>query len=147
MKKPDIAKRMLPLLDIIFLLLSFFIILPHGIVTNERLEITGLKERNEKIQKELDHYSWKYSDRKESSGKIYNTLTIQIISNDLYIESEKIPKELWKQECTNKIKIQNSNFLIVKISDIAGKPTRSGTVESLVKMLDELKIAYIIHAE
>ncbi|NUM34408.1 MAG: hypothetical protein HUU50_07680 [Candidatus Brocadiae bacterium] len=147
MKKPDIARRMLPLLDIIFLLLAFFIILPHGIVTNERLEITGLKERNEKIQNELEYYTWKYGDRKESSEKHHNILMLKLVSNDLYIEADKIPFAAWKQELEKNTKINNKNFFMVKIQDIAGKPTRTGTIESLETILKDLKITYIIHIE
>lgn len=144
MKKPDIAKRMLPLLDIIFLLLAFFIILPHGIMTSERIEIIELREKNNQIQKELEYYSWKYSGKKAASGKIYKTMSIVLVSDKLYIDSEKIHEEKWEQEILKKIYGEKIQFVILKINDIAGKPTRSGTVERLENILKKTNVIYII---
>lgn len=147
MKKPDIARRMLPLMDIIFLLLAFFIILPHGIVTNEKIQIESLQDKSEHLKREVNYYQWKYGDLKVEGGKIYKTMTLNVTSNELYLDSDRVPKELWEAELRQKIEASKINFVFLKISDIPGKLTSVQNIEFLQKILSDLEVIHIVETD
>ena len=144
MKRPELGKRLLPLLDIILILLAFFIILPHGIVTSEKLELSSFKKKNTKLNNQLNYYKWKYGKQKTSVQKLYKTMELTISSNQLYTNSKLIKDEMWFETLERKILSQDINFVIIKIFDIAGKPTRAGTVKKLENVLDKLNVIHII---
>lgn len=144
MKKPDIGKRLLPLLDIIFILLAFFIILPHGIKSNEIAENKFLKKKNKQVANKLEYYDWKYNALKKKSNKVYNILKLTLSSNKLYIGVESIKDSKWNHVIARKIEDENINFVIIAITDIAGQSTRLGTVRKLEKLLDTFKVIHII---
>lgn len=144
MKKPEITKRMLPLLDILFLLLAFFIILPHGITSNEKVKIKALEKENESRSRSVDYYEWKYSNKKSTQSNVFKTMTLQFQSDELYHESTKLEPDQWKKYLQQQFEEQHINFIFLQIIDTPGNPTLSGTVHQLEDLLDELKVIHII---
>ena len=144
MKRPELGKRLLPLLDIILILLAFFIILPHGIVTSEKIELSSLKQKNTSLTNQLNYYKWKYGKQKTRVQKLYKTMELTISSNKLYINSKLIKEDSWYEKLERKILSQDISFVIIKIFDIAGKPTRAGSVKKLENVLDKLNVIHII---
>ncbi len=145
MKKPDIAKRLLPLLDIMMLLLSFFIILPNGITTNERIQIGDLQSSNELLQQKIDYLKWNYGNRKEVEGNVYKTLEIFLINDEVHFDKEILTKKDWERKIGLKIELENINFILIKIKDTAGeKYTRSGTVDEIKSICRKFNMMFII---
>lgn len=115
MKKPEIEKKLMPLLDIIFLLLCMFIILPHGIKSNERLEIQALKQKNQQATRELEYYQWQYGSTKAISNRYYEVGILTFRNNELWSGGEMIPENKWRERLRRNIFEANINFVIVHI--------------------------------
>jgi biopolymer transport protein ExbD len=158
MKKPDLGKRLIPLMDMMFLLLIFFIILPHGIRSNELLQIETLKkenqemkmdfkERNKEIRRNLEYYRWQYGTPKEDA--LYTMFALTFRDNQLYIgnpeQTKPIPLEDWESQIKSAIKIQNANLIVIQVKDVQleTSPTTLETFEKLASILDRLQIRFI----
>ncbi len=150
MRKPDIAKRMLPLLDIIMLLLSFFIVLPHGIVTNEKVQIENLTTRNQDLKQQLDYQKWMYGNRAELAGNDYKTATIQLTGDQLFIGGERIPELSWEKYLLDRREIEKVSFVLIQVQDMPGPgktTTKIRTVDRLKKVCQKLGLMYIVESE
>ncbi|HON45441.1 MAG TPA: hypothetical protein P5543_03940 [Planctomycetota bacterium] len=144
MRKPEITKRMLPLLDIIFLLLAFFIILPHGITSGDKVQISSLKNENAERARKIEYYEWQYSDRKAGKGNIYKTITLQFRSDELYHESTKLLPDKWREYLNKQFNELHINFVFLQIIDTPGIPTLTGSVDQLEQLLNEFNVIHII---
>lgn len=96
MKKPEVTRRLLPLLDIMMLLLTFFIIMPHGIVTKEKEQIMRLNNANEDLKQQIDYYQWHFSEREQMSGNEYRTMTLVLVNNNLYLKDDMLDSKSWE---------------------------------------------------
>ena len=143
-KRPEIGKRLLPLLDIIMILLAFFIILPHGIKSRELAQIETLKSKSQKMAQELAYYQWQHGPLKKTGQKVYRTLTLTISSNELYLDNEKIAPANWQLKLQRRIAEARVDFVVVQIFDVAGKVTERETINAIEKILDGLRVIHII---
>ena len=146
MKKPEIEKRLLPLLDIIFLLLCFFIVLPHGIKSNEILEIASLRNKNQELDREVAFYRWQHGPLQSLSGKSYRARMLTLSRGSLYWEGEQLAKEHWERKVTETIESIGINFVVIS-GDAMDQETTIADVRRLEKILSALQIPYIITYE
>ena len=143
-KRPDIGKRLLPLLDIIMILLAFFIVLPHGIKSRELVQIETLKSKNQEMARKLAYYQWQYGTLKKTGQKVYRTLTITVSSNELYLDNQKVPPAQWPSQLQKRVTESGADFVMVQVFDVAGKYTERETITTIEKLLDGLQIIHII---
>lgn len=153
MKKPEITRRLLPLLDIMMLLLSFFIIIPHGIVTKEKEQIISLGNTNENLKQQIDYYQWHFGDRKEMSGREYRTMTLVFIGNELYLKDDALDSKSWEKfnfpNWEEKIKyhaqVKKVNFAFLQIRDRQDEqPTTQKYLWALEGFLQKYQMLYIL---
>jgi biopolymer transport protein ExbD len=146
MRKPEIQKRLLSLLDIIFLLLCFFIVLPHGITSNEVLQIQSLQHKNQELTKELGYYQWQYGPLKPLTGRDYRARIFTLSKNQLYVEGELVSKDTWETRLKKMMEDNNINFVIIS-GDTTDRETQIGEVRRIEAILHNRQVAYIITAE
>lgn len=158
MKKPDFGKRLLPLMDLIFLLLTFFIILPHGIRSRELMQIESLRQENQRIAEEaveankdvrrrLTTYQWQYGEL-PAEDRHYRSMLITLGNNNLYLgpgpeRLQPIPPAEWSEKLKSAVRFGNVNFVIVQVRDGEGEPTEVGTLDALTRTLRRMEILYI----
>lgn len=146
MKKPQIQKRLLPLIDIVFLLLAFFIVLPHGIKSNDILEIESLKYKNKDIARELEYYRWQYGPIKTAKSKDYRARIIKLSRQNLFLEGEAVPKVQWETRIKQAIENQAINFVIIS-GDAMDPEISIENVRHIESILANLRVTYIITSE
>lgn len=146
MKKPDIGKRILPLLDIVFILLAFFIVLPHGVKSNEMVRIGMLEKQRNELQQELEYFRWKHGTNKALSNKIHRILHLAFKNNKIVIGKDEIPlsDDDWTQLLDKKIELAEATFIIFKVEkDDEGFATLTKSVDDLKSFLQQKSIVYI----
>lgn len=146
MRKPEIQKRLLSLLDIIFLLLCFFIVLPQGITSNEVLEIQTLRHKNQELSKQLGYYQWQYGPLKPLTGRDYRARIFTLSKNQLYVEGDLVAKDAWETRIRKIVQDNNINFVIIS-GDASDRETQIGEVRRLEATLNNMQVAYIITVE
>lgn len=146
MKKPDITRRLLPLLDVIFILLAFFIILPHGIKSNETLENQALRKHTKDMERELSQYQWKYGPVTPKKSAYYRSLLVLMSGNQIRIDMDgkPIPDNEWQNRLQKAIEDNNSNFVIVHVQDVPGNKTRTGKIREVESFLQERKLLFVV---
>lgn len=148
MQRPDIGKRILPLLDIVFILLAFFIVLPHGVSSNEVVEISMLEKQNRQLQQELQYYHWKHGTNKTLSNKVHKILTTVVKNNTISITTNVLSSKNWQKELAEKINDESATFVIIRIEkDDEGIVTNTRFVEKLQLIMQKLNIVYIIEVD
>ncbi|WP_372366572.1 biopolymer transporter ExbD [Candidatus Uabimicrobium sp. HlEnr_7] len=146
MKKPDIGKRILPLLDIVFILLAFFIVLPHGVKSNEIVKIGMLEKQKNELQQELEYFRWKHGTNKALSNKIHRILNLVFKNNKIFIGKDNIllSKDNWTDLLAKKIEVSEATFIIFRVEkDDDGSTTRTKSIDGLKKFLQQQNIIYI----
>ena len=146
MKKPELGKRLLPLLDIILILLAFFIILPNGIVTKEKLELGSLREKNQDLQHRLSYLRWKYGDKTEIAP-FYNRLTVLVAGKELEIGNRTIPPNQWPKVLAKEVRDKKIDLVMIQIVRQGEKKTRYGAIKQLAKILDSLNVIHIFELQ
>lgn len=148
MKRPNIGKRLLPLLDVMFLLLALFIILPHGITSKEFQTIRSLQDKNDSLEKTISFYEWKLGTPKTkakiSTHKVFH----------LHVNNNRV---LWKEQMFSWTEIKNRlrdvllekkiSFVVLQVSDSVGDPTQRGTIEQIGDFFKDLSLIHIVSHE
>lgn len=137
--RPQLSLRLLPLMDIIFILLAFFMILPHGAQqrktalmpslenlknTDELVEVVEdvpfhvqiLPERKVKIRSKVSPWRWVKSSQTISSKKDLNAFLKKI--EGLLKEAEGFRKELqkkWDQAKASGKKLSRSPKILIQM--------------------------------
>ncbi|BBM85660.1 biopolymer transporter ExbD [Candidatus Uabimicrobium amorphum] len=146
MKKPDIGKRILPLLDIVFILLAFFIVLPPGVKSNEMVRISMLEKQKNELEQELEYFRWKHGTNKALSNKIHRILNLTFKNNKILISKDEIPlsDEDWEQILDKKIELAEATFIIFRVEkDDEGFTTLTKSIDDFKNFLQQKSIVYI----
>lgn len=157
MKKPEIGKRLVPLLDLIFLLLIFFLILPHGVHSRQLLQIDQLKQekqeikaesqsRDREMKRELEYYRSQYGSQDESAAKrAVRPLIVTLKDNLLFLgpDPNKLQPvstaEAMKERLKNAMTGKNFNYVIIQLTGDEG--VEEGPLEDLMDYLEkQLKV-------
>ena len=139
---PRFGKRLLPLLDVIFLLLIFFLLLPQGTESSEKRRLRHLESELEETEREADFLKWRYGAHPPGKIKLRKTLEVVIEGNEAYYQGESgraVPIDEMCERIEQEVRRKNANFVTVM--------ARNGTVGSVFEMrdfLEEQHIPYIL---